>query len=78
MIRIQDGSVQNPYGFQINNTAGFTQFVGANEVVLSYDDATQKFFWEFIHFPIYDSTNGPSVALLSVRTDFTVDAIPQR
>ena len=77
-VRIQDGSVQNPYGCQINNTAGFTQFVGANEVVLSYDDATQKFFWEFIHFPIYDSTNGPSVALLSVRTDFTVDASPQR
>lgn len=76
-VRITDGTVQNPYGFQVNNTAGFTQFVGTNQVVLSYDDATQKFFWEFIHFPIYDSTNGPSVALLSVLSNFTDGSSPQ-
>ena len=64
-VRITDGSIANPYGFGINNNAGFTQFVGTNQVVLSYDDATQKFFWEFLHFPIYDSTNGPSVAFVS-------------
>ena len=67
-VKITTGDVANVYGFNINNSASsFTQFVGTNQVVLSYDETSEKFFWEFTHFPIYDDTNGPGVAFISQR-----------
>ena len=56
-IEIMDRFSVDHYGYTINNKDGFSQFVGANQVVLDYDDATQKFFFEFLHFPAYTSSN---------------------
>ena len=57
------------YGYSINEREGFAQFVGANQVVLDYDDATQKFFFEFLHFPAYTSSNVEGVITIARPTD---------
>ena len=38
----------------ISANAGF--FIGSNQVQLSYNTQTNKFFWNFLHFPIYNTS----------------------
>ena len=56
-VQMMDRTATDHYGYTINDGDAFSQFVGANQVVLDYDDATQKFFFEFLHFPAYTSSN---------------------
>ena len=42
-VKITTGDVADVYGFNVNNSAStFTQFVGTNQIVLSYDDDYTK------------------------------------
>jgi len=36
------------------------RFIGTNQVQLSYDEDTEKFFFNFLHMPVYDA-NGQSI-----------------
>lgn len=39
-------------------TATTNFFIGTNLIELAYSDSTNKFYWNYNHFPIYDSLSG--------------------
>ncbi len=39
------------------NTAGIEYFIGTSQVELNYSADNSKFFWEYLHFPIYEAGN---------------------
>lgn len=69
-VRFEEGINQNVYGFQINtatptSTRDFRQFIGANQVSLGYNQSTEQFFFEFLHFPLYTSSNMEGIQIVN-------------
>ena len=78
-IEITTGASENIYGYNLNNSSGaFTQFCGANQLVLSYDTSTMQFTFDFLHFPIYVDTNEEGIAIVSTFDNPLSDLDGQR
>lgn len=44
-----------------NNEVNF--YIGCNNISIGYDDASKRFFFDSLHFPIYDQTSSGAVAV---------------
>ena len=44
----------------ISPAPGSSNFIGTNQIELAYSTDSNKFFWKYIHFPIYDA-NGNTI-----------------
>jgi len=55
-----------------DNTVDF--FVGSNNISVSYDDASKKFFFDSLHFPIYDKTSNGAVSVTYQEDLITTDS----
>jgi hypothetical protein len=55
----------------VNNTAsqsydykvsGVNYYIGASQVELLYNESSSQFYWNFLHFPYYDSAGGTTIS----------------
>ncbi len=48
-------------GTYISPAGGSSNFIGTNQIELAYSTDSNKFFWKYIHFPIYDANGNPII-----------------
>ena len=46
-------------------------FIGTNQVEIAYDDSDNKFYWNYLHFPVYDSKTQEEITFIRNRTGTT-------
>ena len=52
------GDLLEGYTYSANN-----YYIGASQVELLFNDETQSFYWNYLHFPYYDSASGSIISV---------------